>query len=92
MDGFEPPYGCQDLDSGTSGEQSVLFTTEPYFQPLMFEYLLFQFVELFAKALTSSNHAHFASYLLLEVQNMSSQLYLMPCVYTVVIDSNALEL
>ena len=44
------------------------------------------------KVLTSSDQAHFASYLLSQVQNMSSQLYRMSCVYAANIDSNALEL
>jgi hypothetical protein len=31
--GFEPPCGCWDLNSGPSGEQSVLLTAEPSLQP-----------------------------------------------------------
>ena len=30
-DGFEPPCGCWDSNSGPSEEQSVLLTTEPSF-------------------------------------------------------------
>jgi hypothetical protein len=33
MDGFEPPCGCWDLNSGPPEEQSVLLTTEPSLQP-----------------------------------------------------------
>jgi hypothetical protein len=33
-DGCEPPYGCWDLNSGPSEEQSVLLTAEPSLQPL----------------------------------------------------------
>ena len=29
-DGCEPPCGCWDLNSGSSGEQSVFLTAEPY--------------------------------------------------------------
>jgi hypothetical protein len=32
-DGCELPYGCWDLNSGPSEEQSVLLTTEPSLQP-----------------------------------------------------------
>jgi hypothetical protein len=32
-DGFEPPCGCWDLNSGPLEEQSVPLTTEPSFQP-----------------------------------------------------------
>lgn len=32
-DGCEPPYGCQELNSGPQEEQSVLLTTEPSLQP-----------------------------------------------------------
>jgi hypothetical protein len=35
MDGCEPPYGCQDLNSGPLEEQSVLLTAEPSHQPPM---------------------------------------------------------
>jgi hypothetical protein len=31
--GCEPPCGCWDLNSGPSGEQSVLLPTEPSLQP-----------------------------------------------------------
>ena len=31
-DGCEPPYGCWDLNSGPSKEQSVLLTAEPSLQ------------------------------------------------------------
>ena len=34
LDGFEPPCGCWDLNSGPLEEQSVLLTTEPSLQPL----------------------------------------------------------
>jgi len=32
-DGYEPPCGCWDLNSGPLEEQSVLLTTEPSLQP-----------------------------------------------------------
>jgi hypothetical protein len=32
-DGYEPPCGCWDLNSGPSAEQSVLLTAEPSLQP-----------------------------------------------------------
>ena len=32
-DGCEPPCGCWELNSGPLGEQSVLLTAEPAFQP-----------------------------------------------------------
>jgi|UPI0000F4B9FD hypothetical protein len=32
-DGCEPPCGCWDLNSGPSGEQLVLLTSEPSLQP-----------------------------------------------------------
>jgi hypothetical protein len=32
-DGYEPPCGCWDLNSGPSEEQSVLLTAEPSLQP-----------------------------------------------------------
>jgi hypothetical protein len=35
-DGCEPPYGCWDLNSGPSEEQSVLLTAEQSLQPLFF--------------------------------------------------------
>jgi hypothetical protein len=31
-DGYEPPCGCWDLNSGPSEEQTVLLTTEPSLQ------------------------------------------------------------
>jgi hypothetical protein len=31
--GCEPPYGCLDLNSGPSEEQSMLLTAEPSLQP-----------------------------------------------------------
>jgi hypothetical protein len=33
MDGYEPPCGCWDLNSGPSEEQSVLLTVEPSLNP-----------------------------------------------------------
>ena len=33
-DGYEPPCGCWDLNSGPLEEQLVLLTTEPSLQPL----------------------------------------------------------
>jgi hypothetical protein len=33
MDGWNPPYGCCDLNSGPVEEQLVLLTTEPVLQP-----------------------------------------------------------
>ena len=33
MDGWEPPSGCWDLNSGPSEEQSVLLPSEPSRQP-----------------------------------------------------------
>ena len=33
IDGCEPPYGCQELNSGPLEEQQVLLTTEPSLQP-----------------------------------------------------------
>jgi hypothetical protein len=33
MDGYEPPCGCWDLNSGPSEEQSVFLTAEPSLQP-----------------------------------------------------------
>ena len=44
------------------------------------------------QVLTSSDHAHIASYLLPVDQNMNSHLCLMLCVYAAMIDSNTLEL
>jgi hypothetical protein len=35
-DGYEPPCGWWDLNSGPSEEQSVLLTTEPSLQPLKY--------------------------------------------------------
>ena len=32
-DGYEPPCGCWDLNSGPSKEQSLLLTAEPSLQP-----------------------------------------------------------
>jgi hypothetical protein len=34
--GCKPPCGCWDLNSGPSEEQSVLLTTQPSLQPIMF--------------------------------------------------------
>jgi hypothetical protein len=33
MDGYEPPCGCWDLNSGPLEEQSLLLTAEPSLQP-----------------------------------------------------------
>ena len=33
-DGYEPPCGCWELNSGPQKEQSVLLTSEPSLQPL----------------------------------------------------------
>ena len=35
MDGYEPPCGCWDLNSGRSEEQSVLLPAEPSPQPVL---------------------------------------------------------
>jgi hypothetical protein len=40
-DGCEPPCGCCGLNSGSLDEQSVLLTTEPFFQPQLFLFLSF---------------------------------------------------
>ena len=39
-DGYEPPCGCWDLNSGPSEEQSVLLTPESSLQP---DICIFQF-------------------------------------------------
>ena len=39
-DGYEPPCGCWELNSGPLEEQSVLLTTEPSLQPLCITFYL----------------------------------------------------
>jgi hypothetical protein len=34
IDGYEPPYGCWELNSGPLEEQSLLSTYEPSLQPI----------------------------------------------------------
>jgi hypothetical protein len=41
-DGCEPPYGCWDLNSELSEEQSVLLTAEPSLQPLCPVYIMLE--------------------------------------------------
>jgi hypothetical protein len=40
-DGYKPPCGCWDLNSGPLEEQSVLVTTKPSLQPLFLILLIF---------------------------------------------------
>jgi hypothetical protein len=47
MGGCEPPYGCWDLNSGPSEEQSVLLTTEPSRQPFSNEIYLYSLIQWF---------------------------------------------
>jgi hypothetical protein len=46
MDGYEPPCGCWDLNSGPSEEQSVLLTAEPSPQPYLFLFRMSLIMEL----------------------------------------------
>jgi hypothetical protein len=39
MDGREPPYGCWDLNSGPSEEQSVLSTAELSLEPPFIDFI-----------------------------------------------------
>jgi hypothetical protein len=39
LDGYEPLYGCLELNSGPLKEQPLLLTTEPSLQPQIFIFL-----------------------------------------------------